>query len=177
MQEWPLWFFPRRSVTVTPDGIRSEFGFLPFYNEAGKAPSSRSVLIPGAEGSLPCEYSSDFWCYRMFSAISRSMGKPEPTGTMGLCIDPSDPLLGGFPTDVYTTPVWYPVLSCAHARQISDENAPVQMIDNPERALRLGILYRQDGEVCLTSRLWEAPEDPSVRLLARSVTAGILAER
>ncbi|MBR6706397.1 MAG: beta-galactosidase [Clostridia bacterium] len=173
-QEWPLWFFPRRSIQITPDGIRSEFGFLPFYKQTGGASSSRSVIIPDAEGQLPCEYSSDFWSYRMFSAISRSMGKPEPVGTMGLCVDPADPLLEGFPADVYTTPVWYPILSCAHARQITDGKAPVQMIDNPERCLRLGVLYRQDGFVCLTSRLWEKSTAPAVNGLAWSLSRAIL---
>ena len=174
MQEWPLWFFPRRSLQITPDGIRSEFGFLPFYKQTCGASSPRSVIIPDAEGQLPCEYSSDFWCYRMFSAISRSMGKPEPVGTMGLCIDPADSLLEGFPTDVYTTPVWYPILSCAHARQITDAKAPVQMIDNPERCLRLGVLYRQDGFVCLTSHLWEKSAAPSVNGFAWSLSRAIL---
>ena len=173
-QEWPLWFFPRRNLRITPDGIRSEFGFLPFYRRPADASSRRSVLVPDAEGSLPCEYSSDFWCYRMFSAISRSMGKPEPTGTMGLCVNPADPLLEGFPADVYTTPVWYPVLSCAHARQMTDADAPVQMIDNPERCLRLGVLYRQDGFVCLTSRLWENSAAPAVNGLAWSLSRAIL---
>ena len=175
LQEWPLWFFPRRNITITPDGIRSEFGFIPFYNKSGQAPYSRSILIPDdAEGRIPCEYSSDFWCYRMFSAISRSMGKPEPAGTMGLCIDPTDPLLEGFPTDVYTTPIWYPILSCAHARRMADRNAPVQMIDNPERCLRLGVLYRQDGHVCLTSRLWEKCGAPAVNGFAWSLSRAIL---
>ena len=173
-QEWPLWFFPRRKLSITPDGIRSEFGFLPFYSDPGKAPFSRSVLIPSADGQLHCEYSSDFWSYRMFSAISRSMGKPEPTGTMGLCVDPDDPLLEGFPTDVYTTPVWYPILSCAHARPMTDTAAPVQMIDNPERCLRLGVIYRQDGFVCMTPRLWEKSAFPAVNGFAWSLSRSIL---
>ncbi|MBR4500917.1 MAG: hypothetical protein IKP22_03400 [Clostridia bacterium] len=174
-QEWPLWFFPHRDIQISHDGIRSEFGFLPFYYHSGKAPSPRSILIPDSKGQLPCEYSSDFWCFRMFSAISRSMGKPEPTGTMGLCIDPADPLLEGFPTDVYTTPVWYPILSCAHARQMNDMNAPVQMIDNPERCQRLGVLYRQEGSVCLTSRLWKKCDAPAVNGFAWSLSRAILA--
>ena len=110
----------------------------------------------------------------MFSAISRSMGKPEPTGTMGLCVDPDDPLLEGFPTDVYTTPVWYPILSCAHARPMTDTAAPVQMIDNPERCLLLGVIYRQDGFVCMTPRLWEKSAFPAVNGFAWSLSRSIL---
>ncbi len=176
MQEWPLWFFPRRSIQITRAGIRSEFGFLPFIHEENETRGfGRSLFIPASVGCLPCEYSSDFWCYRMFSAISRSMGKPEPTGTMGLCINKEDPLLADFPADIYTTPIWYPILSCAHAQPMKDSCAPVQMIDNPERCLRLGVLYRQNGFVCLTARLWEKSGDPAVNGLAYSLSRAILA--
>ena len=175
---YPLWILHDAPVRITKDGITVPEGHVAFLHGAEAAGAAGPHLrIPDREGRLPAEYASDFWSYRMFRDISRSMGKPEPVGTMGLCVDPADPLLALFPTDDYTTPLWYTALKHAHCEPITDPAPAVQMIDTPERAQRLGILYRQDGEVCLTCRLWEAPEDPSVRLLARSVAARILAER
>ena len=174
---YPLWILQDAPVRITKDGITVPEGHVAFLHGAEAAGAARPHLrIPDREGRLPAEYASDFWSYRMFRDISRSMGKPEPVGTMGLCVDPGDPLLALFPTDDYTTPLWYTALKHAHCEPITDPAPAVQMIDTPERAQRLGILYRQDGEVCLTCRLWEAPEDPSVRLLARSVAAQILAD-
>ncbi len=174
-QTWPLWFFPKRRIDISHAGIRSEYGFLPFRHEDGNAaPRGPHITGPPASGSIPCAYSSDFWCYPMFRSISRSMGKPEPAGTMGLCIDPEDPLLRGFPADDYTTPVWYRILACAHAQEIDDRKAPVQMIDNTERCRRLGILYRREGRVFLTARLWEDADAPAVNGLAHSLSRAIL---
>ncbi len=175
VQTWPLWFLSGLPVQITRDGIRTGEGFIPFLREGEKAPAAGPFLrCPDPKGKLPAEYASDFWCYRMFRDISRGMGKPEPVGTLGLCIDPADPLLSLFPTETYTTPLWYGPLRVAHCEPIQCPSPAVQMIDTPERARRLGILYRQDGEVCLTARLWEAPDDPAVKCLARSLVHGLL---
>ena len=101
------------------------------------------------------------------------MGKPEPVGTMGLSIDKSHPLLRLFPTDDYTTPVWYPVLRHAHCEPVDPDCMIAEMIDNPYRCQRLGILYIKDGFLHLTSRLWEAENDPCIRALAFSLVNGL----
>ena len=44
-----------------------------------------------------------------------------------------------------------------------------RVIDNPERRKKLALLYRKDGVVCCTSRLWEIADKPEVRWFARSL--------
>ena len=106
----------------------------------------------------------------MFRSISESMGKPVPVGTMGLSIDTASPLLKRFAQEDYTTPVWYAILQTAYVQRLPADIRPaVQMIDNTERCARLGILYQQDGLWHLTARLWEKPNDPTVRALAWSL--------
>ena len=51
----------------------------------------------------------------------------------------------------------------------------VWVIDNPERALRLGLLYRNGGVVC-TSRLWEIADKIEVKHFAASLADAILKE-
>ena len=130
--------------------------------EQGKA----ALIVPSREGKLPAEYCTDFWNYRMFSSISRSMGKPEPVGTLGMLIRTEDPLLRGFPSRSYTTPVWYSILQCCHLERTEDCTPALEMIDNPERAQRFGILYRENGQVYCTARLWENANDIAVRWFA-----------
>lgn len=116
-------------------------------------------------------YCTDFWCYPMFRSISESMNKPVPTGTLGLTIDKNSELLKGFPTDSYTTPKWYNIIT--HGTCINLEGKEiqpvVQMIDNFERNWKLGLLYQTENIVVCTSRLWEISEEPEVALFLKSL--------
>ena len=106
----------------------------------------------------------------MFNHISLCMHKPTPTGTLGLCIDKEDTALAGFPAEDYTTPPWYPILAHAHCEPLDALAVPVvEMIDNVERCQRLGILYRKDGYIHLTARLWENADMPEVKAFALSL--------
>ena len=167
--QYPIWVFPQANIQITREGISCQGKTIPFSN----APQKGSIYIPPCEGMPEAAYCTDFWNYPMFAGISRSAGKPLPDGTLGLCIDVQDALLADFPADDYTTPVWYPILKKAHVQPISTADAPVQMIDNVLRCQRLGILYRENGCVCLTARLWEASDDPCVRALAYSLWKGM----
>lgn len=170
--QYPLWVFPDCEVSITPEGITDGVRTLRFVPDAQAANGAPCIIVPCAEGKLKAEYCSDFWCYPMFRSISESMGRPVPTGTLGLCIRPDDPLLAGFPADEYTTPPWYRILAHTHCEPITDASPIVEMIDNTERCQRLGILYRQDGLLYLTARLWEAVDDPEVRCFAKSLLDG-----
>ena len=127
---------------------------LAFVSSAEEAASAGvpAVVIPDAAGKLPAEYASDFWCYAMFRAISESMGKPVPVGTMGLCIRSGHPWLRHFTREAWTVPAWYSILRTAHCESISCPDPVVQMIDNTERCQRLGILWQQNGLPHLTAR-------------------------
>lgn len=166
---YPIWLIPPIDIRITREGIEKDGRMVAFVSAEEKADGA-AIVVPSAEGQLPAEYCTDFWCYPMFRSISESMGKPVPVGTMGLSIDTASPLLKRFAQEDYTTPVWYAILQTAHVQRLpTDIHPAVQMIDNTERCARLGILYQQDGVWHLTARLWEKPNDPAVRALAWSL--------
>lgn len=166
---YPIWLIPPIDIRITREGIEKDGRMVAFVSAEEKADGA-AIVVPSAEGQLPAEYCTDFWCYPMFRSISESMGKPVPVGTMGLSIDTASPLLKRFAQEDYTTPVWYAILQTAYVQRLPADIRPaVQMIDNTERCARLGILYQQDGLWHLTARLWEKPDDPTVRALAWSL--------
>lgn len=166
---YPIWLIPPVDIRITREGIEKDGRMVAFVSAEEKA-GGATIVVPSAEGQLPAEYCTDFWCYPMFRSISESMGKPVPVGTMGLSIDTASPLLKRFAQEDYTTPAWYAILQTAHVQRLpADIHPAVQMIDNTERCARLGILYQQDGLWHLTARLWEKPDDPTVRALAWSL--------
>lgn len=166
---YPIWLIPPIDIRITREGIEKDGRMVAFVSAEEKADGA-TIVVPSAEGQLPAEYCTDFWCYPMFRSISESMGKPVPVGTMGLSIDTASPLLKRFAQEDYTTPAWYAILQTAHVQRLpADIHPAVQMIDNTERCARLGILYQQDGVWHLTARLWEKPNDPAVRALAWSL--------
>lgn len=166
---YPIWLIPPIDIRITREGIEKDGRMVAFVSAEEKADGA-AIVVPSAEGQLPAEYCTDFWCYPMFRSISENMGKPVPVGTMGLSIDTASPLLKRFAQEDYTTPVWYAILQTAHVQRLpADIHPAVQMIDNTERCARLGILYQQDGVWHLTARLWEKPNDPAVRALAWSL--------
>lgn len=166
---YPIWLIPPVDIRITREGIEKDGRMVAFVSAEEKADGA-AIVVPSAEGQLPAEYCTDFWCYPMFRSISESMGKPVPVGTMGLSIDTASPLLKRFAQEDYTTPVWYAILQTAHVQRLPADIRPaVQMIDNTERCARLGILYQQEGLWYLTARLWEKPDDPAVRALAWSL--------
>lgn len=166
---YPIWLIPPIDIRITREGIEKDGRMVAFVSAEEKTDGA-AIVVPSAEGQLPAEYCTDFWCYPMFRSISESMGKPVPVGTMGLSIDTASPLLKRFAQEDYTTPAWYAILQTAHVQRLpADIHPAVQMIDNTERCARLGILYQQDGVWHLTARLWEKPNDPAVRALAWSL--------
>ena len=105
----------------------------------------------------------------MFRSISQSMGKPLPIGTLGLCIDAAHPWLKHFTQEDYTTPAWYRLIQTAHC-EVSGVHTPiVQAIDNTERCQRLNLLWEEEGVPHMTFRLWENPDDFTVRAFAASL--------
>jgi hypothetical protein len=95
--------------------------------------------------SIEGTYCTDFWCYPMFRSISESMGKEIPVGTLGLLIDHAHPALAQFPSETYSTPQWYSIVTASRSTILDDTDIRpiVQTIDNFERNHRLGLLYEQ----------------------------------
>lgn len=121
-------------------------------------------------------YCTDFWCYPMFRSISESMGKDVPVGTLGLLIDNEHPALSEFPSEVYSTPQWYEIVShsvCAVLDDFPDIQPIVQTIDNFERNHKLGNLFEVNSGgnkvlIC-TCRLRECIDLAEVQAYAGSL--------
>ena len=112
----------------------------------------------------------------MLPHVQKHLPKHGQTGAHrhhGAFRAPRDPLLRSFPSEDYTTPVWYTILQHAHCEPVEPDRMIAEMIDNPTRAQRLGILYIKDGYLHLTSRLWEAQDAPEVKALALSLLKGM----
>lgn len=95
------------------------------------------------ERFVPGTYCTDFWNYPMFRSISESVGRPWPAGTLGLLIDPRHPALADFPTETYSTPQWYDIVSDAPVTVLDGTSLTpiVRTIDNCERNHNMGILW------------------------------------
>ncbi len=173
---YPLWVIPPFDIRITEAGIEKDGRLLRFAatDEEADASSAPVLVVPSADGQLPAEYCTDFWCYPMFRSISESLCRPLPVGTMGLSVDTASPLLHDFCAEDYTTPLWYSILQTAHCQRLPASVRPaVQMIDNTERCHRLGILYQEHGHWHLTARLWEAADDIAVRAFAYSLWSAL----
>lgn len=174
---YDIWLLPKEEVSVTKEGITLPQGHVAFAASAEEARKHNGpvIVVPEGEGKLPAEYCSDFWCYPMFRSISESMNRPVPVGTLGLCIRSEARELAGFPSDTYTTPIWYRILKTAHLEEVDGDSEPiVEMIDNVERCKRFGILYHKDGCLHLTAKLWQAAEDAEVKTFAASLARCLL---
>lgn len=176
VNNYTLYIYPQTDVEITETYIKYDGKTLPIVRDESLA-SAGNLCIPemGAD-DLRGEYCTDFWCYGMFRSISESMGKPVPTGTLGLYIDSGSDLLRGFPCCNHTTPQWYAIVSHSHCANLDGTNIEpdVWVIDNPQRASRLALLYRKDGCTFCTSRLWEIANRTEVKHFAASLVRAVL---
>lgn len=151
------------------------------FDEATKllAVGKRVLYLPNeVKESLEGFYCTDFWCYPMFRDICEWMKKPVAVGTMGLLIQNKHRALASFPSEKYSTPQWYQIVTASRCAILDDTTAPefrpiVQMIDNFERNHKLGILF--EGRVgkgklmVCTSKLSEVSEYPEVKQFTKSI--------
>lgn len=124
-------------VTVTSDKTRMLAGL-----QAGERVLFFGNSIEEAY-SMEGTYCTDFWCYPMFASISESMGRPLPIGTMGLCMDQEHPIFTKFPTEGYTTPQWWRIVTGARVAILDELQVEplVWMVDHFSRNHKLGLVY------------------------------------
>ncbi len=169
---YKLYIYPDIDVKISETEIAYNEKRAAITHDIEQAKDGKALYVPLLdEQSLAGEYCTDFWCYGMFRSISESMGKPVPTGTLGLLINKKSELLRDFPCESHTTPQWYEIVKHSRCADLdgTDIEPEVWVIDNPERRKRLGLLYRRDGALCCTSRLWEIADRPEARWFALSL--------
>lgn len=131
------------------------------------------VYVPVQTGDdVEGTYCTDFWNYPMFRSVSESMGRKVPVGTLGLYIhkEKSARLRDDFLCETYSTPQWFHLVMHSHCTVLDgneDVEVLVQPIDNVERCHKLGMLYREQGVLVCTSRLWEICEHVEVKAFAK----------
>jgi len=176
MNEYSFFVFPNIDVEITKEGISYGGKSVHFIrSESEISEGEKAVLVPSAEDKLEGTYCTDFWCYPMFSSISASMGKPLPTGTLGILADEKHPILKYFKSDFHTTPQWFAPIMHSHCESVSETDIEpiVQMIDNPHRAEKYGIFYETETSrrkvLVSTVRLWEIADRNEAKWLAKGI--------
>jgi len=159
---YELYVFPRKDSYDIYPADRENVCIAQTVDDAVRALNAgkNTVLFIKTEKEyIEGTYCTDFWNYPMFKGISDWMKKPRPIGTMGLAIDGASQAFALFPSENYTTPQWYNIITGARM-QILD-GVPivpiVSVIDNVERNHKLGFM-------------WEAKvDDANLLVVARPV--------
>lgn len=133
-----------------PSGLKADVAVVTAADDSLKSLLSEGrtvLLIPEhseVEGStLGGMFIPDFWNWSMFKTISENAGKEISPGTFSVICDPGHPAFALFPNDGRSDWQWWSVTRNSRPLILDELDGyfPVlQMIDNPERCHRLGIL-------------------------------------
>jgi hypothetical protein len=135
---YPLWVFPATPAPL-PSGVTVTRGF-DAATRAALAAGGTVVLCADTTRPFPNTpgggFTPDFWCWSMFKNVP---------GTLGLAIDAGHAALAGFPTATHSDWQWFHLARAAQP-VVLDGLPPalapiVEVIDNPERAQRLGLVW------------------------------------
>ncbi len=108
------------------------------------AAGSRVLFLPEEiKEKVQGTFCTDFWCYPMFRAISESVNRPLPVGTLGLNIKENHAAMRGFGSHTFSTPQWYDIVTESDAAVLDGTalHPVVQTIDNFERNHKLGTVF------------------------------------
>jgi Glycosyl hydrolases family 2, sugar binding domain len=111
--------------------------------------SGGTVLLLPEPAALPKSiggsFAPDFWNYGMFRKFAEERRMPVAPGTLGILCDPKHPALSRFPTESHSNWQWFHLLQNSRALILDSMPAGfrpiVQVIDNFERAHKLGVLF------------------------------------
>lgn len=168
---YPLWVYPAGATKTPPDLVLTRA----FDAAAQAALAAGGAVLLCADAARPFPgtpgggFTPDFWCWSMFKNIP---------GTLGLAIEASHPALADFPTDAHSNWQWFHLARAAQPVGLDGLPAGlapiVEVIDNPERARRLGLLFEArvgPGRllVCGLDLPALAPRHPEARALLASL--------
>lgn len=141
---YDLWVYPETALPEVKDGVIITENIDNALEELKKG-CNVILITDKLKNSIDGVYCTDFWCYPMFRSISESMKKPVPTGTMGLLIDQNHKALSLFPSESYSTPQWYNIITSGVCAVLDDTPKGyypiVQTIDNWERNHKLANVF------------------------------------
>jgi hypothetical protein len=143
--------------------------------------SGASVLLMPEPARLPKSiggmWASDFWNFGMFAKMAEQRKVTVSPGTLGILCDPKHPALSGFPTEFHSNWQWFNLLLNSRALILDEMPAGyrpiVQVIDNYERAHKLGVLLEfrvGAGKLLICSIDLPGQQDkPEARQLLQSI--------
>ncbi len=146
--EYPLWVYP----IIKDSFINQTFTIARELNpsiEAKLKQGGTVLIVPKFEGikenSVPGQFISEFWNYKMFTKIAVDNNKQVSPGTMGILTDPKHPLFTGFPTEAHSNWQWWIIVKNSRPIILDGTNKSyrplIQVIDNIDRNHKLGLLF------------------------------------
>ncbi len=135
---YPLWVYPA-TMPKPPASVVLARAF-DTATQAALAAGGTVLLCADAARPFPGTpgggFAPDFWCWSMFKNIP---------GTLGLVIDATHAALADFPSEMHSNWQWFHLARAAQPvvlNALPADLAPiVEVIDNPERAQRLGLIF------------------------------------
>ncbi len=135
---YPLWVYPV-ATPATPPGVVLTRAF-DAAAQAALAGGAAVLLCADATRPFPRTpgggFTPDFWCWSMFKNIP---------GTLGLAIETDHAALADFPSEAHSNWQWFHLARAAQPVVLDALPAGlapiVEVIDNPERAQRLGLIF------------------------------------
>lgn len=179
---WNIWVYPPNEKTKVTEGYFEGVTVTRDKNLFEKLyPTGKPVLyIPKEkdikEKSVGGLFISDFWNYKGFKGVAKSLNIEPSPGTLGLLIENTEhEIFNGFPTDSHTNWQWWTIIK--NSRPIILDNMPanyfpiVQVIDNFDRNHKLGLIYQLPGSkaVICSSDLFACRDEPEVKALFNSL--------
>jgi hypothetical protein len=143
---YDIWVYPD-AVSTAPGNVLVSRTLDPAALQA--LASGGTVLLLPEPAALPKSiggsFAPDFWNFGMFRKLAEERKMPVAPGTLGMLCDPKHPALTRFPTEFHANWQWFYLLQNSRALILDSMPAgfrpTVQVIDNYERAHKLGVLF------------------------------------
>jgi len=171
---WDIWVYSANVKTNIPYDI---FVTDSWNDETKKAlqEGNKVFLMPSEEQGFPyidgC-FTSNFWTYPVFKHF-------KPAGTLGLLCNPNHPALAEFPTEYHSTRQWWDLNNNSRVMVLdttpADFRPIVQIIDNPSRNHKLGVLFEANvGKGRLLISTIDLKSDLDKRPVARQLLHSLI---
>ncbi|HKM92238.1 MAG TPA: glycoside hydrolase family 2 TIM barrel-domain containing protein, partial [Prolixibacteraceae bacterium] len=169
---YQIWVYPEKVNVNVPKGVTISNKLDEVTINILKG-GGNVLLLPDTstvKNAIEGAFQTDFWCYPMFKKYS-------PPGTLGILCNPVHPIFNSFPTEFHSNWQWWPLLKNGIALKLDKTQADfrpiVQVIDNFERNLKLGVIFEckvGEGKLLVCScNLLNQQDKPEARQLLSSL--------
>ncbi|GJM64394.1 sugar-binding domain-containing protein [Persicobacter diffluens] len=174
--QWDLWLYPDNEIPTYEDiqvVQKLEAATIKSLTRGGKVLLTlpKGSVKPQFGGDIAVGFSSIFW--------NTMWTEGQPPHTMGLLLDPQDPLLKAFPTEQYSNYQWWDALTHADAMALTkihpDLQPEIRVIDDWFTNRNLGLAFEvQVGKGKLLVTSIDLVHKQSERITARQLLISML---